>query len=70
MINEELITERKTVILNELENLREGIASMEEQRIQMQANKNAMLGAIQQCDYFLGILNVEKSVDKGEKSNG
>jgi len=70
MISEELITERKTVILNELENLREGIASMEEQRIQMQANKNAMLGAIQQCDYFLGILNVEKSVDKGEKSNG
>ena len=55
MISVETITERKVVILNELEKLQEQLATLEEQKTQLIANANAMRGAIQQCDFFLEV---------------
>ena len=70
MINVELIESRKSILITELQNLQERLTELDKEKITLLANINAMRGALQQCDYFLGILNVEKSVDKGEKSNG
>jgi hypothetical protein len=55
MISVDTITERKVVILNELEKLQEQLTALEEQRILLVANANAMRGAIQQCDFFLEV---------------
>ena len=55
MISVETITERKVVILNELEKLQEQLTTLEEQKTSLVANANAMRGAIQQCDFFLEV---------------
>ena len=55
MISVETITERKVVILNELEKLQDQLATLEEQKTSLVANANAMRGAIQQCDFFLEV---------------
>ena len=55
MISVDTITERKVVILNELEKLQEQLTALEEQRILLVANANAMRGAIRQCDFFLEV---------------
>ena len=56
MITGETIKERKTVLLNEMESLQENLSQLEEQRIQVVANINAMRGAIQTCDFFLAAI--------------
>ena len=55
MISVETITERKVVILNELEKLQEQLSTLEEQKTSLVANANAMRGAIQQCDFFIEV---------------
>ena len=60
MISVETITERKVVILNELEKLQEQLRTLEEQKIALVANANAMRGAIQQCDFFLEVSKAQE----------
>ena len=55
MISVETITERKVVILNELEKLQEQLTTLEDKKTSLVANANAMRGAIQQCDFFLEV---------------
>ena len=64
MISVETITERKVVILNELEKLQEQLTTLEEQKTSLVANANAMRGAIQQCDFFL---EVSKQQETGQE---
>ena len=73
MINVELIESRKTILITELQNLQERLTELDKEKITLLANINAMRGALQQCDYFLGVLNTEeeeKVVEKKEKNNG
>jgi len=63
MISVETITERKVVILNELEKLQEQLITLEDQKTSLVANANAMRGAIQQCDFFI---EVSKSQEEEE----
>ena len=60
MITGETIKERKTVLLNEMESLQENLSQLEEQRIQVVANINAMRGAIQTCDFFLATIPTQE----------
>jgi hypothetical protein len=73
MINVELIESRKSILITELQNLQERLTELDKEKITLLANINAMRGALQQCDYFLGVLNTEeeeKVVEKKEKNNG
>ena len=73
MISEELVESRKTILITELQNLQERLTELDKEKITLLANINAMRGALQQCDYFLGVLNTEeeeKVVEKKEKNNG
>ena len=73
MINVELIESRKSILITELQNLQERLTELDKEKITLVANINAMRGALQQCDYFLGVLNTEeeeKVVEKKEKNNG
>ena len=60
MISVETITERKVVILNELEKLQDQLATLEEQKTSLVANANAMRGAIQQCDFFIEVSKAQE----------
>ena len=64
MISVETITERKVVILNELEKLQEQLRTLEEQKTSLVANANAMRGAIQQCDFFLEVSKQQETVEE------
>jgi vacuolar-type H+-ATPase subunit I/STV1 len=73
MINDELIDSRKQILITELQNLQDRIAELDREKLTLVANANAMKGALQQCDYFLGVLNEEGSKpvkEKKEKDNG
>ena len=45
--------------------LKERLAALETQRRQMEANLNAIAGALQECQYWL-----QKIADKPEQQNG
>ena len=64
MISVETITERKVVILNELEKLQEQLSTLEDQKTSLVANANAMRGAIQQCDFFIEISKQQESAEE------
>jgi len=66
MISVETITERKVVILNELEKLQEQLSTLEEQKTSLVANANAMRGAIQQCDFFIEVSKQQESAEEKE----
>ena len=64
MISVETITERKVVILNELEKLQEQLSTLEDQKTSLVANANAMRGAIQQCDFFIEVSKQQETVEE------
>ena len=64
MISVDTITERKVVILNELEKLQEQLSTLEDQKTSLIANANAMRGAIQQCDFFLEVSKQQETVEE------
>ena len=64
MISVETITERKIVILNELEKLQEQLSTLEDQKTSLVANANAMRGAIQQCDFFIEVSKQQETVEE------
>lgn len=64
MISVETITERKVVILNELEKLQEQLTTLEDKKTSLIANANAMRGAIQQCDFFLEVAKQQETAQE------
>jgi hypothetical protein len=59
MITEQIIIERKTALESELGNTKDKIREIDTERSQQVANMNAFHGAIDQCNYFLSLVEVE-----------
>jgi len=64
MISVETISERKVVLLNELEKLQEQLTTLETEKTSLIANANAMRGAIQQCDFFIEASKQQEDKDE------
>jgi len=67
MIDEKMIAERRDLLLDQLSNLQSQLVSLEDQKLQLQTNINAVQGAIQQCDYFTGVLNSEPELKSAKE---
>ena len=59
MITEQIILERKADLQSGLDNTRNRIKEVDAERAQLVANVNAFNGAIDQCDYFLNLVEGE-----------
>ena len=66
MINDVLIESRKTILTTEIQEVQQRIAQLDQEKTTLIANVNAMRGAIQQCDYFLGLLVEEEDNEDKE----
>ena len=64
MITKEMIEERKEVLINDIQTVKQRLAEYEQKKIEDTALVNALTGAIQQCDQFLKELHDVKS-DEG-----
>ena len=53
MITKESIEERKQVLLNDIQTVKQRLAEYEQKKIEDTALVNALTGALQQCDVFL-----------------
>ena len=53
MITKESIEERKQVLLNDIQTVKQRLAEYEQKKVEDTALVNALTGALQQCDVFL-----------------
>ena len=53
MITKESIEERKQVLLNDIQTVKQRLTEYEQKKLEDTALVNALTGAIQQCDVFL-----------------
>ena len=53
MITKESIEERKEVLMNDIQTVKQRLAEYEQKKIEDTALVNALTGALQQCDVFL-----------------
>ena len=53
MITIDNLTERKETVTEDIKKVEETIATLDAQRVQLQANLYALQGAMQQIDFFL-----------------
>ena len=53
MITKESIEERKEVLINDIQTVKQRLAEYEQKKIEDTALVNALTGALQQCDVFL-----------------
>ena len=53
MITQESIEERKQVLTNDIQTVKQRLAENEQKKIEDTALVNALTGALQQCDVFL-----------------
>ena len=53
MITKESIEERKQVLSNDIQTVKQRLAEYEQKKIEDTALVNALTGALQQCDVFL-----------------
>ena len=53
MITKESIEERKEVLLNDIQTVKQRLTEYEQKKIEDTALVNALTGALQQCDVFL-----------------
>ena len=60
MIDENLIISRKEILTTEIQNLQDRLTELDTEKSTLIGNINAMRGALQQCDYFAGVLEEEK----------
>ena len=74
MIDVEHINARKEILTTEIQNLQDRLTELDTEKSTLIGNINAMRGALQQCDYFIGVLNTEEEPkdvkEKKEKDNG
>tara|TARA_Y100000310_G_C20352824_1_gene655212 strand:+ start:260 stop:466 length:207 start_codon:yes stop_codon:yes gene_type:complete len=66
MIDEELITTRKEILITEIQNIQDRLVEVDKERSTLINNVNAMRGALQQCDYFIGVLKNEEQDEEKE----
>lgn len=59
MITEQIILERRADLESGLDNAKNRITEIDTERNQLVANMNAFRGAIDQCNYFLSLGEVE-----------
>lgn len=59
MISEELINSRKEILTTEIQNLQNRLTELDNEKSTLISNINAMKGALQQCEYFIGVLSEE-----------
>jgi hypothetical protein len=57
MITKEIIVERKEAILVDLDTVKNRLEEIEKAKLENIALQNALMGALQQCDDFLGKLD-------------
>ena len=53
MITKESIEERKEVLMNDIQTVKQRLTEYEQKKIEDTALVNALTGALQQCDVFL-----------------
>ena len=53
MITQESIEERKQVLLNDIQTVKQRLVEYEQKKVEDTALVNALTGALQQCDVFL-----------------
>ncbi len=53
MITKESIEERKVVLMNDIQTVKQRLAEYEQKKVEDTALVNALTGALQQCDVFL-----------------
>ena len=53
MITKESIEERKQVLLNDIQTVKQRLTEYEQKKLEDTALVNALTGALQQCDVFL-----------------
>ena len=53
MITKESIEERKQVLLNDIQTVKQRLVEYEQKKVEDTALVNALTGALQQCDVFL-----------------
>ena len=53
MITKESIEERKEVLLNDIQTVKQRLTEYEQKKVEDTALVNALTGALQQCDVFL-----------------
>ena len=53
MITKESIEERKQVLLNDIQTVKQRLTEYEQKKLEDTAQVNALTGALQQCDVFL-----------------
>jgi hypothetical protein len=64
MISEEMISERKEALLKDVDTVKNRLEELEKVKLENVALQNALMGALQQCDDFLGKLD-DVSGDEG-----
>ena len=68
MITKESIEERKQVLLNDIQTVKQRLTEYEQKKLEDTALVNALTGALQQCDVFLKEYDVEPELvsDSGD----
>ena len=59
MIDENLIISRKEILTTEMQNLHNRLTEQDNEKSTLISIINAMKGALQQCEYFIGVLSEE-----------
>ena len=65
-INKATITARKEILITEIQNLQDRLTELDKEKSTLIGNINAMRGALQQCDYFIGVLGEEETIEEKE----
>ena len=65
VVTPELIKSRQEVLNTEITNIGKRLELLDSERNQLIADVNALRGAVQQCDYFLGVINPPEEVVDG-----
>ena len=63
MISKETIEERKETIVSDIERVKGRLTEYEQKKLEDTALLNALMGALQQCDYFLNKIHNDNSDD-------
>jgi len=68
MIDVDHINARKEILITEIQNLQDRLTELDKEKSTLIGNINAMRGALQQCDYFISVLEEEKKENAIKKA--
>ena len=69
MITKDSIEERKQVLLNDIQTVKQRLTEYEQKKLEDTALLNALTGALQQCDIFLKELHNDDPEKDGDDGN-